>query len=159
MLQAVAECFCRSGKACDRVSASEMALEYFIVPETMWPAGLLCAVVYRDKLDGIAKRIMNQVKDDFTTASRQHKELQVIASDAAMFQYRVYQEPDKSLAISIRKHAKSYCYGTHYQLSTPLQNRIIALGRSLFLAVVPNNKHQPGAWESSWAFEVHMPTL
>lgn len=69
MSQAVAECFASSGKACEQVSASEMvkALEVFIVPRSMWPSGLRYAAALRDQLDGIADRIMSQVKADFAT--------------------------------------------------------------------------------------------
>lgn len=72
--QAVAECFATSGKARERVSAGEMvkALEYFIVPQSMWPLGLLYAVVARDQLDSIADRIMSQVKADFMAPPRRY---------------------------------------------------------------------------------------
>ena len=73
--QAVAECFAKSGKACEGVPASEMvkALEYFIVPQSMWPQGIAqSAVALRDQLDGIADRIMSQVKADFQAPPRSY---------------------------------------------------------------------------------------
>lgn len=152
-LQAVAQCFSRSGTGCERVSAREMvaALEYFIVPESMymWPAGLLCAVVYRDKLDGIANRVMSQVKADITAASGQPDELQlqIVRSDAIVFKYCLYQHfqsTGPTDTICCEKYTPPFGYERALELSAPLQERIVSLGKASFLSIRANTTRSVG---------------
>ena len=72
-LQAVADCFSRSGRTCEQISAEEMvkALEYFNMPDRMWPKGLIAAVIERNKRDALVSTIMSMIESDFGTVSRE----------------------------------------------------------------------------------------
>ena len=163
----MAECFSRSKTACERVSPREMvkALEYFNVPASMWPAGLLCAVMRSDKLDGLADRIMGQVQADVRAASRHQDEVGLVASsEPTIFKYCVHQEAAKRGAtskIACQLLTAAYCFKSHHVFPAALQQRLVSVGKASFLTIVFNdnyNGEEPYSTRS-WAFTVRMPTL
>ena len=73
-LQAVADCVRRSGRTCEDISAEQMieALEYFNMPDSMWPEGLLAAVIERIKREALVTTIMSMINSDFGRVSREY---------------------------------------------------------------------------------------
>ena len=149
------------------MSASEMitALEYFIVPQTMWPVGLLCAAIARDKLDGIASRIMNQVEANFIAASKDKHEVRLVSSNVAKLEYCLHQEAtEKGGTPTTSCHQHSISCRREYSsiihpVPVPLQERIISLGKAAFLTVTNDTSTESRSRYHSWAFMVQRPTL
>ncbi len=64
MIQVVADCILKSGQKREPVSPDEtlQALDYFNVPKTLWPEGLVAASIVSHKYDREAGTIMDTVK-------------------------------------------------------------------------------------------------
>lgn len=171
MSQAVAECFANSGKACEEVSASEMvkALEYFIVPRSMWPVGLRYAATMRDQLDGIADRIMSHVKADFEAPP-----CKLAEADAYVKQYQIPKllefsgqgTPCILLEATFGRYAaRCDCRhdkeaDCHYMFSVPapLRQKLVERAKGCFLELRFNPTVKQ-SWTHPWAFEVNAPTV
>ncbi len=64
MIQVVADCILKSGQKREPVPPDEalQALDYFNIPETLWPEGLIAAAAVSQKYDMEACTIMDTVK-------------------------------------------------------------------------------------------------
>lgn len=161
--QAVAECFAKSGKACEEVPASEMlkALEYLIVPQSMWPVGVRYAAALRNQLDGIADRIMRHVKADFEAPPREY------SSKSEVKQYWIRKPLQVSGPTAPCQQEAFHCCSTRgleniifcpliSAAPAPLQERLIAQAKSSFLklrfnSMVEQSRIHPCAFEVSVA--------
>ena len=72
----VANCLARSGQGSEEVSISKIfkALEYFIVPRSLWPTGLDAAAALREKHDNAAENLMVTVRADFAKIANTAKD-------------------------------------------------------------------------------------
>lgn len=102
-VQVVADCFLKSGQKPGPVAAGEVlkALDYFNIPEKLWPEGLLAMAAVGTKYDLIADQLMNTIKSDIVALAKDtsniltHKQYSVFASS----------DPDQSKSETERGHA------------------------------------------------------
>ena len=72
MIQVVADCILNSGRKREPVSPDEVlqALDYFNIPETLWPEGLIAASAVSQSYDREACTIMDTVKGKVMAMAR-----------------------------------------------------------------------------------------
>lgn len=149
------------------------ALEYFIVPQSMWPVGILYAAAVRDQLDGIADRIMTHVKADFKEPPRQmnfsSKNAQTGSPEIKQYYIckplEVYgREAPCQERCCCRDSAGPNMYQYIAQqnfrcaIPAPLQERLIARANACFLELKFNPTVQQLGGHP-WAFKVSVPFL
>ena len=154
LMQAVAECFCRSGQAYEQVSANEMiqALDYFIVPDVIWPVGLLAARTTRGKYDAVVNRILIKIQADFTAMS----------TDPSHFlESKRYDLIGKGSAISCIDHVSYQWAGQTILFPTPepLQQKLIWQCEIAFFTIQFNTAKRDRHGRPPWNFEISMPAL
>lgn len=168
MSQAVAECYAKSGEACEQVSAGEMvnALEYFIVPQSMWPVGLRYAATLRDQLDCIADRIISHVKANFEAPPSKLAEADAYVKQYQMPKFLEFSGPCILLEATFGRYfARCDCrHGKeahcHYMFSVPapLRQKLVDRAKGCFVELEFNPTVKQ-SWTHPWAFEARAPTL
>ena len=146
------------------------ALEYFIVPRSMWPVGLRYAATMRDQLDSMADRIMSHVKADFEAPP-----CKLAEADAYVKQYQIPKSLEFSgqgapcvlleatLTVTYGRHASCSCrQGAHchymFSLPAPLRQKLVERAKGCFLELKFNpTVKQPHT--HPWAFEVRAPSV
>lgn len=137
MIQVVADCILNSGPKREPVSPDEVlqALDYFNIPETLWPKGLIAASAVSRKYDIEACTIMDTVKG----------KVMAMAKDKFDFdrtqEYHVYRSSEQGPfkdgnAFGLKSEFDgNLCAELVLQLPQPLQDRIQALADQAFLQV------------------------
>ena len=142
MIQVVADCILNSGPKREPVSPDEVlqALDYFNIPETLWPKGLIAASAVSRKYDIEACTIMDTFKG----------KVMAMAKDKFDFdrthEYYVYRNSEQGPfkdgnAFGLKSEIDGNLYAELVlQLPQPLQDRIQALADQAFLQVQLNAK-------------------
>ena len=68
IVQVVADRFVKSGRKCEPIAPNDVlkALDYFNIPEELWPEGLLAMAAVGRKYDREANQIMHTIKAEMT---------------------------------------------------------------------------------------------
>ena len=161
MIQVVADCILKSGQKREPVCPDEMiqALDYFNIPETFWPEGLIAASAVSQKYDIEACRIMDTIKG----------KVMAMAKDKIYFdrtqKYSVYRNSETGpFKPEYAFRLQTDPSGPVLQLPEPLKERIQALADKAFLQIQFNPKSEthynvsnPSA--SSWSFTIKVHSL
>lgn len=112
-IQVVADCFLKSGQKPGPVAPGEVlkALDYFNIPENLWPEGLIAVAAVGTKYDCIANQLMNTIKSDIVALAKDNSTIQT------QKQYLVFASihPHQSESESERGHAlilRPYVYNS-----------------------------------------------
>lgn len=156
MIQVVADCILKSGQKREPVCPDEViqALDYFNIPETLWPEGLIAASAVSQKYDIAACEIMDTIKG----------EVKAMAKDKFDFdrtqKYYVYRNSENG------PFKPQYAFGVMTALSIdfrsqqvlqppePLKERIQALADKAFLQIQFNPESDPSASWPPWSFTI-----
>ena len=164
MIQVVADCILKSGQKREPVCPDEViqALDYFNIPETLWPEGLIAASAVSQKydiaacaiMDTIKGKVMAMAKNKFTF-DRTHKYFVYRNSETRPF------KPESALGVhtDFRKLLLSQ---QALQLPEPLKERIQALADQAFLQIQFNpDPHSDVSCPlaSSWSFIIKVHSL
>ena len=145
------------------------ALEYFIVPQNMWPVGIRYAAALRDQVDGIADRIMSHVKADFMKAPPHE-----YSSQSEVKRYWICKPLEVSgptapcQAAPDSKGSRCSCAVGRgntcpliFEIPAPLKKMLIAKAKlqGSFLKLSFNYMIEHSTVNHPWAFEVSAPIL
>ena len=94
-VQVVADCFLQSGQKPGPVAPGEVlkALDYFNIPENLWPEGLIAMAAVGTKYDLIANQLMNTIKSDVVALAKDASNIQTQKQYSVFF--NIYMIPDQ----------------------------------------------------------------
>ena len=144
----MADCFSGRSRAVENLKQKEVwqlaqALDYFNLPKSMWPAGLLVRHVQGRQLDSLASNFMATIKADFVELAEREQE-----DDRACWRCtiisREYQLFNDKPPAGI--HLRSGGYDRKgISFDQPLRDRLTALAAREFLKVSFANHHLRGS--------------
>ncbi len=161
----VADCILKSGQKREPVSPDEVlqALDYFNIPETLWPEGLIAALAVSQKYDMEAATIMDTVKGKVMATAKDNTHFDITQ------QYYVYRNTLQAFGLTTDCLEVSRLEWSRLllQLPQPLKERIQALADKAFLQVHFNPKTKSDlnylptadALDSAWSFTIKVYSL
>ena len=87
----MADCFLKSGQKHEPVPPGDVlkALEYFNIPEALWPEGLIAMAAIGPKYDLIANQLMNTIKSQIVAIAKSNYEART------QKEYSVFPNPSR----------------------------------------------------------------
>jgi len=159
----VADCILKSGQKREPVSPDEVlqALDYFNIPETLWPEGLIAALAVSQRYDMEAATIMDTVKGKVMAVAKDKTDFDITQ------QYYVYTNTLQAFDLKTARLDYVSWSRILLQLPQPLKERIQALADKAFLQVQfnPKTKSDPfypltaDELDSAWSFTIKVYSL
>lgn len=136
----MADCF--SGKPVENLKEQEgwqlsQALDYFNLPEVMWPTGLLVRHAQSRRLDSLASKLIATIKTDFFKLARKKQE------DSGAIISKMYQLESKPYAGICLMPNSGPGPEALLPFEKPLRDRLTVLAAAEFLSVSFTTIYQP----------------
>ena len=131
------------------------ALDYFIVPESLWPVGLIVIVIaaMRIKYDSEAAHIMKTIKKDYLAMTKD----KYLNTKRTYYVCNRHGESDQAFhLLKIASNHNNLC-----PFPKPLKERIQCLADAAFLQIHFNREHVVQGYMYPWSFtvDVHVESL
>ena len=135
----MADCF--SGRTVENLKQQEgwqlsQALDYFNLPKSMWPTGLLVRHAQSRRLDSLASKLIATIKTDFAKLAEENQELPDSRAIISM-QYQLESKPGcPSAGICLMPiRCLERCKTSRLLFEKPLRDRLTVLAAAEFLSI------------------------